>query len=101
MTTVFEEDPRRKALGYEFAETPTINRDAIRRRVLDYMADPMMGEAWHRWSEGQVLALLDALDTAENFHKNCLCQRVQAEFIVDGRHSFWIDGIEYEPVVSE
>lgn len=40
--------------------------ESVRQRIEDYKADPEMGAAWHRWTEGMVLELLDALESLGN-----------------------------------
>ena len=33
-------------------------------------------------------------------HADCICQRVNAESLVDGKHAIWIDGVQYRPVAE-
>ena len=70
--------------------------EQMRMRVADYKADPEMGAAWHRWSEGTVLELLDAVEwhqgnedrvrllhTPRAVYDECECTEEQK---TDGRH---------------
>jgi hypothetical protein len=57
--------------------------EQIRMRIADYQADPEMGAAWHRWSEGTVLELLDVQDklilihSAMPIYDECECTEDQ------------------------